>query len=60
MSLEDESDVAEIRAAYDQLTDNGKLLVENYDRLTEAEEQIAQLKADAEADAEAAAAMSRL
>lgn len=60
VSLEDESDVAEIRAAYDQLTDNGKLLVENYDRLTEAEEQIAQLKADAEADAEAAAAAEAL
>lgn len=60
VSLEDESDVAEIRAAYDQLTDNGKLLVENYDRLTEAEEQIAQLKADAEADAEAAAAVEAL
>lgn len=60
VSLEDEADVTEIRAAYDQLTDNGKLLVENYDRLTEAEEQIAQLKADAAADAEAAAAVEAL
>ena len=60
MSLEDEADVTEIRAAYDRLTDNGKLLVENYDRLTAAEEQIAQLKADAAADAKAAAAVEAL
>lgn len=60
VSLEDEADVTEIRAAYDRLTDNGKLLVENYDRLTAAEEQIAQLKADAAADAKAAAAVEAL
>ncbi len=60
VTLEDEDDVAVIRTDYDKLTEDGKHLVENYEKLLKAEEQIAKLKADAEADAEAASAVEKL
>ena len=60
VTLEDEDDVAVIRTDYDKLTEDGKHLVGNYEKLLKAEEQIAKLKADAEADAEAASAVEKL
>ncbi len=57
VTLDSEAAIADARNAYDALTDTQKALVKNVEKLTVAENKLAELKAAAEADKAAATAV---